>query len=183
MKELARAEGDLAIRRLILPWVHVAVAVTCASLSWVVPAEAVRPLAYAATLCLPLWGVAVSTRFGRSAWLHGLPEPAGSDGDHEDDEPEFTPGPTAHIWGMRFTFVVIGAIGAGMVALLPEAWIPWVLSALAVWALCEAIRQQRRLRRSRELCREAAGKPWHAEYLALMDERGRQLRDSQKSAP
>ncbi|MER5400797.1 hypothetical protein [Streptomyces sp. NPDC002599] len=158
-------------------------AVTCAVLSWVVPAEAVRPVAYAATLCLPLWGVAVSARFGRSVWLHDLPEPAGTDGNREDDEPEFAPGPTAHIWGMRFTFVVIGAVGAGVFALLPETWIPWVLSALAAWALCEVIRQQGRLRRSRELCREAAGKPWHAEYLALMDERGQQLRGSEKSAP
>ncbi|MFE1290852.1 hypothetical protein [Streptomyces sp. NPDC058751] len=175
MKELARAEGKLAIRRLILPWVHVAVAVTCAVLSWLVPAEAVRPVAYAAALCLPLWGVAVSARFGRTIWLHEFPGPAGTDGDREDDEPDFIPGPAAHIWGMRFTFVVIGAVEAGAVALLPETWIPWALSALAAWALGEATRQQGRLRRSRELCREAADKPWYAEYRVLMDERARQL--------
>ena len=175
MKELARAEGDLAAKGVLLPWMHVAVAVGCAVLAWIVPTDGVRAVAFASVLYLPLWGVLVAPRLGRLAWLYTLPED--DDGpDEEDRTDRSAPGPRAHIWGLRISFAVAGGIGAAAAAFVPAPWIRWLLPALAAWAVAEAVRRDRgRYRQAREVRARATTAAWYDDYRALIDTRRGQL--------
>lgn len=175
MKELARAEGDLAAKGVLLPWMHVAMAVGCAVLAWIVPTDEVRAVAFASVLYLPLWGVLAAPRLGRLAWLYALPEDD-DEPDEEDRTDRSAPGPRAQIWGLRISFAVTGGIGAAAAAFVPVPWIRWPLPALAVWAVAEAVRRDRgRYRPAREARASATTAAWYDDYRTLIDTRRERL--------
>ncbi|MFI1018632.1 hypothetical protein [Streptomyces sp. NPDC020965] len=181
MQELAAAEGELAARDVIMPWLHASVAVVCAVLVWILPGSWTRPVAYASVLLMPLWGVVAASRLGRLAWLYTVPEkPAGDSGSGDvDDDEAFVPSPRAHVRALRATFAVIAVVGAAAVALVPAGWLRWALPVLALWAVAEVLRRSLgAYRRAREVCRTARDAPWYGEYRALIDRRRQELSTS-----
>lgn len=169
-RELARTEGRLALRRVVVPWLHAAVAALCAVLAWTVPGGGVRAVAHASVLHLPLRGLVAAPRLARVTWPSTLP--GTQDGEEDGEATAVRPGPTGHVRALRGLFLTVGAVGAAVAALVPAAWIRWALPVLAFWAVAEAVRDARgRYRRARTVCRRAADAPWYDDCRALGDGR------------
>ncbi|MFJ4688718.1 hypothetical protein [Streptomyces sp. NPDC088789] len=169
IRELAEAEGTLAARQVIQPWVHAMIAATCAVVVWVIPAEDARAVAFASVVYLPLFAAVVAVPLGRAVWLYRLPEEAGSDAGADEVKEA---GPRAYMWGLGISISLAGGIGAVVAALVPASWIRWLLPVLGVLAVVEAAHRDRgQYRRARKVVRAAAATPWYDDYHAVIRER------------
>ncbi|MEV7283192.1 hypothetical protein AB0O01_01270 [Streptomyces sp. NPDC093252] len=199
IRELAEAEGDLAARQVIQPWTHAIIAVVCAVVVWVIPAQDARAVAFASVLYLPLFAAVVAVPLGRIVWTYRLPENASPDPhadahtnantDTDTDTDTDTgvagsdavkeAGPRVHMWGVGISIALAGGLGAVVTALVPVSWIRWLLPVMGVWAVLETVRRDRgRYRRAREAVRAAAATPWFDDYHAVIRERRERVRGS-----
>ncbi|MFE2043362.1 hypothetical protein ACFXAZ_21035 [Streptomyces sp. NPDC059477] len=174
VRELAKAEGTLAARQVIQPWIHAVIAVACAVVVWVIPAEDARAVAFASVVYLPLFAAVVAVPLGRIVWLYRLPEDEGPDAD-ADEVKEL--GPRVYMWGMGISIALVGGIGAVVAALVPASWIRWLLPVLGMWAVLEAAHRDRgQYRRAHGVVRAAAATPWYDDYHTLIRERRERVR-------
>ncbi|MFE4663778.1 hypothetical protein ACFRI7_02975 [Streptomyces sp. NPDC056716] len=171
IRGLAEAEGTLAARQVIQPWTHAVIAVACAVVVWVIPAEDARAVAFASVAYLPLFAAVVAVPLGRIIWLYRLPEDEAPDADTDADEVKEL-GPRVYMWGLGIAISLAGGIGVVVAALVPASWIRWLLPVLGMWAVLEVAHRDRgHYRRAREVVRVAAATPWYDDYHTVIRER------------
>ncbi|MET8829968.1 hypothetical protein ABZX40_30730 [Streptomyces sp. NPDC004610] len=171
MVRLAEAERLLGGVRVLVPRLHVALSAVVAVAVWFVPDTAVRWLAVADALVVSLVGVAVARTLSRDAWVYSWLDEV------EDDDADAATRPSAraYAWGLAGSFAAASAIGVSVVVLVPVSWLPYLLTAAALFALWSGWRQDREVRAARLLRERSVTEPWYAEYRAMIEERRREV--------